>query len=190
MELSRKSRITTIQAALILSLTATNNSLDKIGTVYLDQAIEMSRDLDLFGPNDSNKSTKMAKARVLTAWAVFSLQAAFNYFFFRSPHLEQPPQVPLPDPRAEPQWYGEIWVQYPRNQIPTPLYLGHKLQAEATLHTIMNEIGLILFGGTSARSLTLDEIVVFKRKLDEWKDTLAEPLQPRRLVFPLHLALQ
>ncbi|KAF4437145.1 hypothetical protein F53441_13103 [Fusarium austroafricanum] len=54
----------------------------------------------------------------------------------------------------------------------------------------MNELGSIVFGGASARSLTLDEIIMFKRKLDDWRDTLPEPLQPRNLVYPLHLTLQ
>ncbi|KAF2655122.1 hypothetical protein K491DRAFT_693149 [Lophiostoma macrostomum CBS 122681] len=189
LEPSGKPRITTIQVALILSYTTTNNSLDKIGTMYLEQAIGMSKDLDLFGLNDHDKSTKMGKARIFTAWAVFSWQALFDYYFFRPPHLRQPPQVPLPDPRVEPQWYGEIWVQYPPNQTLDPLYLGHKLQAEAILHTIMNEIGLLSFGETPLRPLTLDEIGVLKRKLDAWMATLPEPLQPKRLVFPHHLTL-
>lgn len=190
LELSEKPRITTIQAALIMSYTTTNNSLDKIDTVYLDQATEMSKSLRLFGEDKYGKDTKTGKARLYTAWAVFSWQAMFNYYFFRSPHLMQPPQVPLPDSTLEPQWYGEIWMQYPSDQAPISLYLGHKLETEAGLHTIMNDIGLSIFGDSSPQSLTLERIAALKRKLNGWKGTLPEPLQPNKLVFPFHLNLQ
>ncbi|PVH99462.1 hypothetical protein DM02DRAFT_643005 [Periconia macrospinosa] len=189
LELLKKPRISTIQAALILSYISANNGLDKIGTVYLEQAIKMSKRLDLFGEEKYGKDTKIGKARIFTAWAVFSWQAVFDYYFFRPPHLEQPPRVPLPDSALDPQWYGEIWMQYPSDQTPIPLCLGHKLKTEASLHAIMNEMGLALFGEPSPPPLTLEEIATFKRRLEEWKRALPEPLQPHKLVFPHHINL-
>jgi hypothetical protein len=106
----RTSRITTIQAALILSYTTTNNGMDEVGTMYLKQACEMGRDLLLFGPDNNREGVKMGIARAFTAWAIFSWQAMFNYSFRRPPDLENPPQVPLPDARMEPKWYGDIRI--------------------------------------------------------------------------------
>ena len=150
----------------------------------------MGEDIGLFGAKHNSKSLTMNKARIFTAWATFSLQAQFNYYYFRPPHLQQPPQVPLPDPKVDPQWYGEIWIQYPRSQTPIPLHLGQKIQAEAILHVIMNEIGSLLFRRPLLRPPTPDEIIALKVKLDDWKDNLPETLQPKRLVFPQHFALQ
>lgn len=191
LEQSGKSRITTIQAALVLSITAGLSSMDKLGTMYLEQAVYMAHDLGLFGPNKEEKNAKMQKARIFTAWAVFSWQAMYDYFYFRPPHLDRPPQIPLPDPTIHAQWYGEIWVIYPHTQTLTPLYLGHKFQSEAALHTIMNEIGLRSFGNQSPlQPLSPTEMIAFKEKLDAWKNELVEVLTPERLIFPLHLGLQ
>ncbi|KAF2994990.1 hypothetical protein E8E13_004061 [Curvularia kusanoi] len=96
-----KSKITTIQAALIMSYITTNNGFDEIGAVYSKRACEMGEDLKLFGPDSHGTGTNIAKARLFTAWALFSWQAMFDYHFFRQPYFNHPPQVPLPDPQLE-----------------------------------------------------------------------------------------
>jgi hypothetical protein len=165
--------------------------MDEVGTMYLKRAYEMSEDLGLFGPTYDGEGTNMGKARIFTAWAIFSWQATFNFAFFRPPDLEQPPQLLLPDPEVEPQWYPEIWIQYPYDQTAYPLHLGHKMKAETALHTIMNELGSLAFGNASlSQSSAVDDIVVLKQKLDVWKESLPEPLQPKKLVFPFQLSLQ
>lgn len=135
-----RSKITTIQAALILSYNTTNNGLDEIGSIYTRRACEMSEDLDLFGPDKYGRGTVMEKARVFTAWALFSWQANFDYYFFRRPYFSRPPQVPLPDPQLEPRWYGEISIQYPHDRTTVPLHLGSKIYSEAALRKVMNDI--------------------------------------------------
>jgi hypothetical protein len=157
-----KSESTTIQAALILSYNTTNNGLDEIGTVYARRAREMCEDLDLFGPDHHGRGTKMEKARLFTAWALFFWQVMFDCYYFRQPHFSQPPQVPLPDPQLYPSWYGEIWIQYPRDQTILPSHLGSKLYSEAALRAITNKIGLLSFGRSVPRRFTLDEIAMLK----------------------------
>lgn len=127
MELSRKPSITTVQAALLLSFGTAINGLEKISAIYLEQAIEMSKDLELFGLDNRENKGRMRKARLFTAWTVFSFQAMFDYYYFRAPHLEQPPQIPLPDSMHDQQWYGEIWVQYPAQGTLVILHLGHNM---------------------------------------------------------------
>lgn len=190
LELARKNSITTIQAALLLSYGTAINGMDQVSVIYLIQAVKMSRDLELFGPKIHGTSGKMRKARTFTAWAVFSYQAMFNYYYFRAPLLEQPPEVPLPDPVLHRQWYGEIWVQYPACRTLVPLGLAHKLHEEAELHTIMNEIGFLTFDRQSSSKLSFDKLDEIVRKLNSWMKLLPEPLQPANVVFPYHICLQ
>lgn len=150
----------------------------------------MSDDLNLFGPADSETSPDMRKVRTFTAWSLFTWQTLFDLAFFRAPHVKQPPQEKLPDPAVEPEWYGEVWLQYPSSPTPIPLYLGHILYAQANLRIIMNEIAYLSFGGPTTRSLTVEEIVALVRRLYKWRDTLPEPLKPQNVVHPPHLALQ
>lgn len=188
--LAGKSKITTIQAALILSYNTTNNGLDEIGSAYTRRACEMSEDLDLFGPDRYGRGTIMEKGRVFTAWALFSWQASSDYYFFRRPYFSQPPQVSLPDPQLEPRWYGEISMQYPHDQTVIPLEFGSQIYSEAALCKIINDIGLLAFERPSSQPITFDEFAVLKNKLDHWRVTLPETLRPELVVFPSHLMLQ
>ena len=189
LEMKGKPRVTVIQAALVLSLTYVFNSLDGLSTFFLEQAITMGERMHLFEANNCEQDPKMAKARLFTAWKIFSWQMMFDYSYFRPPHMKDPPQIPLPDVELEPQWYGEIWVQYPHDQNLTPLHLGHHMKAEAGLYTAINELGYLCFG-RSSRSLTTNEILTLKRKFDAWKEALPKTLQPGELVIPLHFSLQ
>lgn len=95
--------------------------MDQVATVYLIQATEMSRDLKLFGLDDDEKKGKMRKARTFTAWAVFSFQAMYNYYYFRPPLVKQPPKVTLPDPVLDRQWYGKFGYSILQAEIWFPL---------------------------------------------------------------------
>lgn len=194
MELYMEPSIPTIQAALLLSFITVSNSLDAIGTAYLEHAIQMGELLRLFAPIDSMDDLEMSRARIFTAWRIFSWQALFNYYFFRPPHMHNPPQVPLPATGSDEQWYGEIWLRYPPKQgmagrTLIPLHLGHQMQAEAGLYTIMNELGHLSFEKPYSRPLTFEEIDALKCRLDAWKDALPGPLQAKALVLPQHFSL-
>ncbi|SCO86144.1 uncharacterized protein FRV6_10271 [Fusarium oxysporum] len=131
-ELCKGSSIPTIQAAMIISYTTTNNRTDQVGALYLDQALEMGRDLDLFCDRDS-ADPDLDKARIFAAWALYSWQSLFNFSFFRLLSTRKPPLLPRPDPTLNPKW--------------------------------------------------------IKKKLDDWRSNLPEPLQPKNLVFPSNFAL-
>ena len=87
-----------------MSYNTTNNGLDEIGAIYSERACKMSEDLGLFGTNNHSAGTDMAKARLFTAWALFSWQVMFDFFFFQQPHFSQPPQIPSPDPQLDESW--------------------------------------------------------------------------------------
>jgi hypothetical protein len=191
MEPPGKSRIATLQAALILSYTTALNGLDKLGTMYLDQAVQMAQNLDLLGLSKEKRDPEIEKARIFTAWAVFSWQATYDYYYFRAPHLSRPPKIPLPDPTTHAQWYGDIWVLYPNCKTLIPLHLGRRFKSETTLHIIMNDIALQSFSNESPlQPLSHTEIIRFEERLDVWRNELAGVLIPERLIFPHHLGLQ
>jgi hypothetical protein len=186
-----KIRLTTIQAAMLLHAVYNLNGFDRIGQTYLLQALSMAQEIKLFGPPDRSTNLKTHQARALTAWSLFNWQVMLSFYFFRPPFVEDPPQTPLPDPNTHSQWFGETFIQYPRDSNPTPTYLGHTLRARLALRTIMNDMSKELFkhlGG--ARKLPLDQLLKFKLRLEAWFNTLPEMLTPDAAVFPTQLELQ
>ncbi|KAH7561888.1 hypothetical protein BM1_02992 [Bipolaris maydis] len=67
-ELTGKPQITTIQAALVLSMTYAFNSLDELSTFFLEQAVTMGHHMHLFDASNPEEDPKMAEARLFTAW--------------------------------------------------------------------------------------------------------------------------
>ncbi len=66
-------RLTTIQAAQILSLRHIADGADKIGFSYLMQACNLAERADLFIKRE-DASTRQSLARAFTAWSVFNWQ--------------------------------------------------------------------------------------------------------------------
>ena len=65
-----RSRLTTVQAALVLNAMYNSNANDFIANRYLDQACEMAKALGMFGPARHHTSSNPYRARAITAWAV------------------------------------------------------------------------------------------------------------------------
>jgi hypothetical protein len=68
-------RITTLQAAVVLSLVHDANSSDKIGLTYLKQAIQAGHKICLFSQPAPSLDVQEQHVRVVTAWCLFGLQA-------------------------------------------------------------------------------------------------------------------
>jgi hypothetical protein len=49
--------------------------MDKIGTSFLEQAISMAQEEDLFAPDMNMQDEKVRRSRALTAWAIYSWQS-------------------------------------------------------------------------------------------------------------------
>jgi hypothetical protein len=81
-------RLTTIQAALILYTVYASCAADKLGRVYVEQALVMVRELKLFETCPEITNAKMRAARDFTAWVVFWFQR-FGGFLKKS----SPPRV-------------------------------------------------------------------------------------------------
>lgn len=104
--------------------------------------------------------------------------------------MRHPPQVPLPDPIENPQWYGEIWVKYPGSQSRFPTHLGFMFKAKAELWTIMNDFSLLSFRDHGPPlNLSIPQVLEFYNKLINWLHKLPEPLSPRKIVTPHQIKL-
>lgn len=151
----------------------------------------MGRDIGIFAAENQSTDVEMSKARIFTAWAVYMWQSMTNYYFRRKPYLTRPPQSPLPDAVRNPKWFGEIWLQYPRDQSIVPLQFGHKFQAGAALRVLTNELSLVRQNvQQQPQDIIRNNIISLKARLDNWLELLPDTLQPHKIIFPAHLTLQ
>lgn len=107
--------------------------------------------------------------------------------------LGDPPEVDLPDPDEDPDWYGEFALVYPPSTVPTPTYWPHTFRAMCGLRVIMNQVAHEAFRDHHPQAvpgLPRHKALEIQSQLREWYAGLPEPLQPKMAVFPSHLRLQ
>lgn len=73
MEMER-SRLTTVQAGVLLNIAHSMSGRDIIGWSYTVRAAEIAHTMGLFTSEKAVKSMTMRRARDFTAWALFSYQ--------------------------------------------------------------------------------------------------------------------
>lgn len=188
---SRKdsAKLTTIQAAIVLSIVATTTAMDKVGTSYLLQAMAMATSLGMFTATMGTESEKVRRARAFTAWGLFCWQAWQQFYFTRPPFIRDPPAYALPDPALDPRWYGEIWIRYPLGQAVHPSNLGHVVKANFELRLLMNTMASELFAEDAPPRSTVAQVLDCKARLDSWFTHLPEPLMPTKVVLPDHIKI-
>ncbi|KAI2465995.1 hypothetical protein F4781DRAFT_445511 [Annulohypoxylon bovei var. microspora] len=186
---SRPGKLTTIQAAIVLSIVATTTAMDKVGTSYLLQGMAMATNLKLFTATCGTRDGEMRKARAFTAWGLFCWQAWQRFYFARPPLLEKAPAYPLPDPMADPKWYGEIWIRYPLSQNLYPTNLNCTIKSNFELRKLMNEMAFELFEDDGPPKMTTEKALECKSRLDNWFSNLPEPLMPTKVVLPDHIKI-
>ncbi|KAK3899213.1 hypothetical protein C8A05DRAFT_46654 [Staphylotrichum tortipilum] len=183
-------RLTTIQAAQLLNLVYNLNGSDKIGWRYTLRAIEMAHEIQLMRPPQDRHTPEMQCVRAYTAWGLFCWQSLGCYHYLKPPPLIEPPDIPLPDPLQQPQWYGELWVRYPLNQSRLSTCHGLLFKAKADFWTIINELASFTFSPNGSPSkLAVNHVSKFYYKLKAWMHDLPEPLTPKKIVFPQQLKL-
>ncbi|KAI0180537.1 hypothetical protein GGR52DRAFT_531750 [Hypoxylon sp. FL1284] len=181
--------LTTIQAAIVLSIVATTTAMDKVGTSYLLQAIAMAASLDMFSATMGTDNEKMRRARAFTAWGLFCWQAWQRFYFTMPPFIINPPDYPLPDPALDAGWYGEIWIRYPLSQTVYPASVGHVVKANFELRKLMNDMAAEMFEEDKPPRTTVAQVLDCKARLDSWFTHLPEPLMPTKVVLPDHLKI-
>ncbi|KAK4081289.1 uncharacterized protein Triagg1_2821 [Trichoderma aggressivum f. europaeum] len=129
-------------------------------------------------------------ARDFTAWCLYKYQTIMGYYYFKSPMITIPPKFPLPDPYAEPSWYGDFILKYPANNTFTSLYFPHFFCADTKLKIILNAIAVSLFKPENVgRTLPANVKSNLRAQLESWLACLSVPLHPSNIVFPAQLRL-
>ncbi|OAG06511.1 uncharacterized protein CC84DRAFT_1090661 [Paraphaeosphaeria sporulosa] len=185
LEPPERSRLTTVQAALILNITYNLNANDFIAIRYLDQACDMATALGLFEPARHDISSKSYRARAITAWAVWSRQALTSLTYSRPFKIEKPPQMCLPDPSEHHGFYADVRVQYPLSEQLESLHVDYKIYFEAQLYLILGEKA----GSPPVEQYSLADAFRLKKKLDFWFARVTTLFEPKILVFPIHFDL-
>ncbi|KAK4196408.1 hypothetical protein QBC40DRAFT_234412 [Triangularia verruculosa] len=201
-------RLTTIQAAMLMNVNTNMNAMDEIGFNYTKRAVDMahsiglltpSRDIPSFEGHENASQRRKALSRNFTAWALFNFQALHVYVLFEPPLINKPPDVPLPDPATNPEWYGQIWLKYPGDTELHTTHFPQLFQAQCQVRVIMNDMWSERFGSSRQSSpegsstlhpaTQLEQANQFYARLKAWYDALPAPLTPASIVFPSQILL-
>lgn len=187
---SGRRRLTTVQAAQILSSIMDFDGINALGRIYTDQGLTMANDLGLFELSQEDTNDQIRKARTWTAWSLYAWHSMISYYFHQRPSIAKPPAESLPD---DPQWYGDIYLQYPPSETLIPMHLGTSFKAKCLLRRMKNEIAQRAFGHDAAKGdtwLAYAEAELFCSTLTAWFEALPEHLHSSRVVFPKDIGIQ
>lgn len=217
---SSRVRITTIQAAVLLTFIHTLNALDAVGPIYATKGIEMAQRIRLLGPQAPSQDPRKSKARAFTAWALFNWQwcvqrtlvdthdlspgcsdltrhcpSMMCYAHSEPPSLQDPPDSPLPDPCTDPDWYGQIWLRYPLDPMLYTTHFQHQFKAQCEFRIFLCDSWLqrsrVLDGKKNwDLALALPSVNLLYARMRKWYNSLPEPLTPSKIVLPSQLMLQ
>ncbi|GAB0134298.1 hypothetical protein EsDP_00002676 [Epichloe bromicola] len=188
MEMER-SRLTTVQAGVLLNIAHSMSGRDIIGWSYTVRAAEIAHTLGIFTSEKAVKSMTMRRARDFTAWAFFSYQILHAYVFQDTPELAHPPKAPLPDPSHDPAWFGEVWLRYPGDRMVYPTHFALQFKATVELRLIMHEICIQCFGDTMPSVVSQDKMSTIYAQLCDWYQKLPLPLQAENIALPSQIML-
>lgn len=183
------SKLTTMQAAIILNAISLTDATDKIGKAFHNQAVAMALDMKLMTTRDQEiQGSSMRKARAFTAWCLFAWDVIQSFFFFKRPTFPAPPLQTLPD-ATDQAWYGEIWLRYPGDQL-VPTHAGAVFRASMGMRLIQHALSLAFFElPEGAPGPSAHAVQDFLDQLYRWFDALPECVSPKNTVLPVHLRL-
>jgi hypothetical protein len=104
------------------------------------------------------------------------------------PQIPKPPLEPLPDPAAEPGWYGEIWVKYPNSHSLYCTNFSVLFKFRAELRIIMHQFCAKAY--TNGVKVSLKEAYGLYSRLKSWEDRLPNSLKPKHIALPAQIELQ
>ncbi|KAJ9421251.1 nitrate assimilation regulatory nirA [Fusarium oxysporum] len=190
LERLREPSLTTLQAALVMTLILNMGGLDKLGMTYLIQAASMAHNLQLFDSPSTVRDIEVRNPCDFTAWGLFYLQSIGCYYFMIPPMINESTKISLPDVEEFPERYGEIWIKYPLIQARVPMRLGHTVRARTELAVIMNHIAAARFDKDDGSGPgTPKNISGFIADLKRWYGRLPDPILPKNIIFPSQLKL-
>ncbi|KAK4163892.1 hypothetical protein QBC43DRAFT_54916 [Cladorrhinum sp. PSN259] len=189
---SDRTRLTTIQAAILLNYVYNMNSMVQLGWGYTLQAMDWARKINLFKKPDNwaTMDPRLRSGRDFTAWCLFEWQSHCTYFLFQKPLQDTPPEAPLPNAVHQPAWYGEVWLKYPVESNLYPYNFGQFFKAKSELRTILNEISRACYGRSTPKyTPPIDKVEELYARLRSWYANLPESLLPRNIVFSAQMKL-
>ncbi|KAK4180196.1 hypothetical protein QBC36DRAFT_384517 [Triangularia setosa] len=188
-----RSKLTTIQAAILLNIVYNLNAMVKLGWQYTLQAIDMAHKMKLFKKpeNWETLSPRLRAGRDFTAWSLFGWQSHCTYHLFEKPLIEKPPEVPLPAVTEDPSWYGEVWLKYPLEGILYPSHYAEFHKAKTEFRIILNDISGAFHGepGQNRPPPAESKIAELYWRLQAWYAALPRSLSPRTIVFTTQMKL-
>ncbi|KAG6103015.1 hypothetical protein E4U14_006499 [Claviceps sp. LM454 group G7] len=142
LEKDRPILITTIQAALVLSVTLNVCSAEVLGMRYARAAVAMAVDHGLYDESDAQcKSGPIQQAHDFTAWCLHNWCILQGYQFVISPEIENHRLPSLPDPGTNAEWYGEFWMQDSFTKARFGVNHAQLFKARCEMLSILNQIG-------------------------------------------------
>ncbi|KAG6302649.1 hypothetical protein E4U45_002659 [Claviceps purpurea] len=142
LEEDRPILITTIQAALVLSVTLNVCSAEALGLRYARVAVAMAVDHGLYDASDAQcKSEPIQQAHDFTAWCLHNWCILQGYQFVISPGINTHRLPSLPDPGTHAEWYGEFWIQDSSTMTRVGVNHAQLFKARCEMLSILNQIG-------------------------------------------------
>ncbi|KAG5940071.1 hypothetical protein E4U53_007672 [Claviceps sorghi] len=134
-------RITTIQATMVLSVTLDVCSAKALGMKYTHAAVAMAVDQGLFRLSDAQRTSReVRRAGEFTAWCLHNWIILQGHRFYISPDQNSQKLPLLPDPEVDTEWYGEIWVQELSTMTTFSLHYARLFKARSELLSIFNQV--------------------------------------------------
>src|ERR1700742_1127127 len=121
----------------------------------------------------------------MNTWPWLIICRMEGYYYFRPPLIDKPPDILLPDPDIDPDWYGNIWIRYPSSPTPFPIQIGHNTRTKAQIMVILNDIATLYFGKGESQKRTIENAFMFKSILDDWFSGLPDQLNARNIIYPV-----
>ncbi|KAH7041207.1 uncharacterized protein B0I36DRAFT_427472 [Microdochium trichocladiopsis] len=187
---AHRPKLATVQAGPLLNIIHNMCCQDKLGWAYTMQAVTMGHRLGIFSPAPGQFSSQEQAARDFTAWCIFDFQSLHCLLLFEAPIMLRPPDIPLPDPTTNPEWYSEVWYRYPTRNRLCPASFAHLFYAKSQMRVITNDILLRCYGDSAqVPHLSIEEASVFTQRLEAWYNNLPRVLNAKKSVLPSHLLL-
>ncbi|KAG6102476.1 hypothetical protein E4U30_005953 [Claviceps sp. LM220 group G6] len=134
--------ITTIQAALVLSVTLNVCSAEALGMRYTRAAVAMAVERGLYDASDAQRTSEpIQQAHDFTAWCLHNWCILQGYQFVISPGIDTHRLPSLPDPEDHAEWYGEFWIQDSSTITRFSVNHARLFKSRCEMLSILNQIG-------------------------------------------------
>ncbi|OAA66323.1 Zn(2)-C6 fungal-type DNA-binding domain protein [Cordyceps fumosorosea ARSEF 2679] len=184
---AREPCLTTVQAGILFSVFYNLSGLDAVGQAYRIHAVALARELGIMDGPRPGDSARTQRGTAFTAWTMYNWETLVAFSFMHVPLVKDVPKWPLPDPEEDPDWYGQLWVQYPASATRVSLCFEQVFERKTRFRIIMHEFCEEAYG--TSLGVNSFKAEGLRRKLQRWFEDLPESLDPRNIVLPSQLQI-